>query len=128
MQPRSYFNVLITTAVDIDRLTLGASIPADFGPKGANATHLYVGEVDVAAPESSAGTALRQLLEGITLTDLPADSTVFLTIHVHYGLKRLPSEGYLPRDYDFRAAAVAEIGAAEFGASSTATATGVRKR
>jgi hypothetical protein len=125
-----YYNVLVTTSVAIDALTVHIDpIPADFGLWGANSTHAWVGEVDVTSPDFDASIALRRALD-FTVTDLPANSTVFVTVHVQFVLPRLPSLAYLPRDYEFSADGTALIlDEPELAiAPTSAVMTGVHKR
>jgi hypothetical protein len=124
-----YYNVLVTTAVDIERLSLHVdALPPEFSLWGANSTHVFVGEVNVSSPDFDQSLALRRSLD-FTLTNVPAGQTIFLTVHVQFTLPRLPA-GFTSAVYRFSSDAIAEWTdpAVLFGAESSASMTGVRKR
>jgi hypothetical protein len=130
-----YYNILVTTQEPVDQLTINVdALPKDFVLWGANAVHAWVGEVDITNPDTSTSYALGHSMT-YTVSSVPANTTVFITVHVQFALATLPSSSYLPRVYDFGADATAYWDEEEDGllddpyfAESEASMTGVLKK
>lgn len=118
-----YYNVLVTTSSDMSDFTLSVSLPQDFGTWGANCTHVWMNSFDVTSPDDETAVyAGGSLVFGPTF--VPANTVVFMTVHVRYTLASLPSADYLPRVYTFSSSA----GGGGFSATHFASMTGVLKK
>ena len=82
-----YFNIEVLNdwSIAVDTLTLEAYIPEDFVLKGARPIQVYLDGTDITKLCTIDNTT-------ITVTNMPAGSRIYVTIHVDYALKKTSYE------------------------------------